>query len=74
MEDFNTAKFAMSLRIRAAFEQAMRHAGGNAEKVTEIMVTKLESDEFLLSQVANESMRDVLRSVIREGLMVISAR
>ena len=74
MEEFNTAKFAMSLRIRAAFEQAMRHAGGNAEKVTEIVVTKLESDELLLSQVANELMRDVLRAVIKEGLMVISAK
>jgi hypothetical protein len=73
MEECEGVRSAISLRIRVAFEHAWRHGGGNTDKVIELLVTKLESDDVLLALIARVSMKDVLCAVMREGLAMLSA-
>ncbi len=73
MEECDGVKSAISLRIRVAFEHASRHGGGNTDKVVELLVTKLESDDVLLALIASVSLKDVLCAVMREGLAMLQA-
>jgi hypothetical protein len=66
LQEFNPTKFAIALRIRVAFAHTIQHTGGDAGKSAELLITKLESDELLLSLLAQLSLKEVLREVLRE--------
>lgn len=72
MEELDAATSVISARIRVAFEQAARHGVGNTDKVAELLITKLESDDVLLMLIARVWLRDVLCAVV-EGLTMLSS-